>query len=149
MAQNKLSKELKNLQTEPVPQGEAGPKSDNLYEWEGIIRGPEGTAYEGGTFRFEMRFPAEYPFKPPKVNFLTKVLHPNITEEGKVCLDIVSDSWNPAVSIRQIILSLHTLLTDPNPSNPLRPEVAKLLSDDPAAFQEQVRQWVKDFASSP
>lgn len=113
MAQNKLSKELKNLQTEPVPQGEAGPKSDNLYEWEGIIRGPvffsvsfesiclpmiqmhslkirtgakkvsnltsrhvlqEGTAYEGGTFRFEMRFPAEYPFKPPKVNFLTKVI---------------------------------------------------------------------------
>jgi ubiquitin-protein ligase len=105
MAQNKLSKELKNLQTDPIPQGEAGPKSDNLYEWEGIIRGPvesnralfsfisndcctldfvqglifldhfqEGTAYEGGTFRFEMRFPAEYPFKPPKVNFLTKVM---------------------------------------------------------------------------
>lgn len=102
MAQNKLSKELKNLQTDPIPQGEAAPKSDNLYEWEGIIRGPvrlilieafydinsagsfviifvchlqEGTAYEGGTFRFEMRFPAEYPFKPPKVHFLTKVVH--------------------------------------------------------------------------
>ncbi|EKX42637.1 hypothetical protein GUITHDRAFT_39945, partial [Guillardia theta CCMP2712] len=101
----------------------AQPKGENIYEWEGFVNGPEGTPYEGGRFKFEMKFPAEYPFKPPKLNFTTKVLHPNITDDGKVCLDVISEGWNPAVSLRQIILSLHTLFTDPNPSNPLVPEV--------------------------
>mmetsp|Transcript_32101 Transcript_32101/g.65101 ORF Transcript_32101/g.65101 Transcript_32101/m.65101 type:complete len:148 (+) Transcript_32101:108-551(+) len=146
MAQNKLTKELKNLQTDPMPQGEAGPKAENMYEWEGVINGPEGTAYEGGKFRFELKFPAEYPFKPPKISFTTKVLHPNITPEGQVCLDLISQEWNPAVSVRQILLSLYTVFTDPNPANPLVPEVAKLLSEDREQFDAKVRQYVKDYA---
>eukprot|EP00960_Hanusia_phi_P030441 748626-Hanusia_phi.AAC.4 len=99
-------------------QGDAQPKGENIYEWEGFVNGPvclirirvhvahalgqEGTPYEGGRFKFEMKFPAEYPFKPPKLNFTTKVLHPNITDDGKVCLDIISEGWNPAVSLRQV-----------------------------------------------
>jgi len=146
MAQNKLSKELRGLRNDPIPQGDAQPKGENIYEWEGFVNGPEGTPYEGGRFKFEMKFPAEYPFKPPKLNFTTKVLHPNITDDGKVCLDVISEGWNPAVSLRQIILSLHTLFTDPNPSNPLVPEVAKLYADDREAFNAKVRQWVQDYA---
>jgi len=131
-----------------MEQGEAAPKGDNMYEWEGLINGPQGSPYEGGKFKFDLRFPAEYPFKPPKISFTTKVLHPNITDDGKVCLDLVAEAWNPAVSVKQIILSLHTLFTDPNPSNPLVPEVAKLLQEDRPAFEEKVKQFVKDHAMS-
>lgn len=147
MAQNKLNKELKNLRTDPMPQGDAAPKGEDMYSWEGFIIGPEGTPYEGGKFKFDLKFPAEYPFKPPKISFSTKVLHPNITDQGQICLDIVADAWNPAVSLRQIILSLHTLLTDPNPSNPLVPEVAKLFNEDRAAFEAKVREWVHEYGA--
>ena len=82
MAQNKLNKELKNLRTDPMPQGDAAPKGEDMYTWEGYIHGPEGTPYEGGKFKFDLKFPAEYPFKPPKINFSTKVLHPNITDQA-------------------------------------------------------------------
>lgn len=143
MAQNKLNKELKNLKSDPMPQGDAAPKRDDIYQWQGFIIGPEGTPYEGGKFVFDLKFPAEYPFKPPKITFSTKVLHPNITEQGQICLDLLADGWNPAVSLRQIILSLHTLFTDPNPSNPLVPEVGKLLNEDRPAFDAKVREWVK------
>eukprot|EP00918_Siedleckia_nematoides_P069714 GHVU01152026.1.p1 GENE.GHVU01152026.1~~GHVU01152026.1.p1 ORF type:complete len:152 (+),score=24.48 GHVU01152026.1:138-593(+) len=145
MAQNQLNKELKNLRADPIPQGDAAPKGEDMYSWEGFINGPEGTPYEGGKFKFDIKFPAEYPFKPPKINFSTKVLHPNITDQGQICLDLIADAWNPAVSLRQIILSLHTLLTDPNPSNPLVPEVAKLLQDDRPAFEAKVREWVQQY----
>eukprot|EP00802_Teleaulax_amphioxeia_P030628 Tamp_33322.p1 GENE.Tamp_33322~~Tamp_33322.p1 ORF type:complete len:152 (-),score=25.32 Tamp_33322:66-521(-) len=102
MAQNKLNKELKNLRADPIPQGDAAPKGEDMYSWEGFINGPEGTPYEGGKFKFDIKFPAEYPFKPPKINFSTKVLHPNITDQGQICLDLIADAWNPAVSLRQV-----------------------------------------------
>jgi ubiquitin-conjugating enzyme E2 D/E len=86
MAQNKLNKELKNLRTDPMPQGDAAPKGEDMYTWEGYIHGPEGTPYEGGKFKFDLKFPAEYPFKPPKINFSTKVLHPNITDQASAAI---------------------------------------------------------------
>ena len=39
----------------------------------------------------------------------------NISEKGNVCIDILKNNWSPALSIFKVVLSLSSLLTDPNP----------------------------------
>lgn len=64
--------------------------------------------YNKGAFRIEINFPAEYPFKPPKINFKTKIYHPNVDEKGQVCLPIISaENWKPATKTDQGRPSLH------------------------------------------
>ena len=81
----------------------AGPKGDNLYEWVSTILGPPGSAYEGGVFFLDIHFSPEYPFKPPKVTFRTRIYHCNINSQGVICLDILKDNWSPALTISKVI----------------------------------------------
>ncbi len=92
-----------------------------MFKWQGTIVGPEGTPYEGGVFYLNIQFPIDYPFRPPKINFVTKVYHPNINLDGSICLDILKDQWSPALTISKVLLSISSLLTDPNPESPLIP----------------------------
>lgn len=58
--------------------------------------------YDKGAFRIEIIFPTEYPFKPPKITFKTKIYHPNIDEKGQVCLPVISaENWKPATKTDQ------------------------------------------------
>jgi hypothetical protein len=53
----------------------------------GNIKGPEGTVYDGGIFYVDIIIPPQYPFEPPKMKFITKVFHPNISSQtGAICL---------------------------------------------------------------
>ena len=92
--------------------------------------GPEGSPYLGGVFKLNIIFPETYPFKPPKVQFVTKVYHCNVNSNGSICLDILKDQWSPALTISKVLLSISSLLTEPNPSDPLVPEIAQLLQAD-------------------
>ncbi|CAM9795732.1 unnamed protein product [Pylaiella littoralis] len=88
--------------------------------------GPDDSPYAGGVFFLNIHFPADYPFKPPKVNFTTRIYHCNINSNGGICLDILKDQWSPALTISKVLLSICSLLTDPNPDDPLVPEIAQV-----------------------
>ena len=125
MAARRLQREYIDVQNDPPANCSAGPVNDaDFFNWEAVIFGPEDSPYVGGVFHLSIRFPTDYPFKPPKVAFTTKVYHPNVNSNGAICLDILKDQWSPALTISKVLLSISSLLTDPNPDDPLVPEIA-------------------------
>ena len=88
-----------------------------------MISGPEKSPFEGGLFALDINFPNDYPFKPPKVRFETRICHPNVNSSGNICMDVLKDSWSPALTTSKVLLSITSLLCDPNPDDPLDPEV--------------------------
>ncbi|EGG08869.1 uncharacterized protein MELLADRAFT_47703 [Melampsora larici-populina 98AG31] len=147
----RINRELTELKKE-LPEGilSAGPKSDsNLFEWVGSIAGPVGSCYEGGVFHFNIILPHDYPFRPPKVSFQTKIYHPNINAEGGICLDILKNQWSPALKVLKVLLSISSLLTDPNPADPLVPDIARLYSSNRPLFETTAKEWVNLYARPP
>ncbi|KAI5074257.1 hypothetical protein GOP47_0010218 [Adiantum capillus-veneris] len=115
----RIQKELAEISMDPPANCSAGPKGDNLYEWVSTITGPSGSPYHGGVFFLDIIFPSDYPFKPPKVMFRTRIYHCNISANGQICLDILKDNWSPALTISNVLLSICSLMTDANPYDPL------------------------------
>ncbi|KAJ8500211.1 hypothetical protein OPV22_010763 [Ensete ventricosum] len=99
MASKRIQKELMDLQRDPPTSCSAGPVGEDLFQWQATIMGPADSPYAGGVFFVKIHFPPDYPFKPPKVNFQTKVYHPNINSNGSICLDILKEQWSPALTI--------------------------------------------------
>jgi ubiquitin-conjugating enzyme E2 D/E len=147
MSARRIQKELADLRGSPPENCSAGPISDtDLYSWEASIIGPKDSPYEGGVFLLTIFFPTDYPFKPPKVAFKTKIFHPNINSQGGICLDILKDQWSPALSIGKVLLSISSLLTDANPNDPLVPEIARLYVENRAEFDRTAREWTQTYA---
>ncbi|XP_067928138.1 ubiquitin-conjugating enzyme E2 R2-like [Watersipora subatra] len=127
-----LQMELKNIKEEPVEGFRVNLLTeDSLFAWEVAIFGPPGTLYEGGYFKAIMKFPSDYPYSPPTVKFVTKMWHPNVYENGDVCISILhppiadpqsgekpSERWNPTQNVRTILLSIISLLNEPNTFSP-------------------------------
>ena len=86
-----------DLGRDPPANCSAGPVGDDLFHWQATIMGPEDSPYSGGVFFLNIHFPADYPFKPPKVSFTTRIYHCNINANGGICLDILKDQWSPAL----------------------------------------------------
>jgi ubiquitin-conjugating enzyme E2 D/E len=143
----RLQKELLDMQKDDTPNLSAGPVNDNLFEWEAVILGPVGTPYEGGVFYLNISIPSNYPFKPPNVIFKTKIYHPNINSSGSICLDILKTQWSPALTISKILLSICSLLADPNPNDPLVPEIANLLKTNIEVYNQTAKEWTNIYAS--
>ncbi|CAL8084866.1 unnamed protein product [Calicophoron daubneyi] len=146
MAAKRITKELQDLGRDPPCQCSAGPVSNDLFHWQGTIMGPPDSAYEGGVFFVNIGFPSDYPFKPPKVSFTTRIYHPNINSDGSICLDILRNQWSPALTISKVLLSICSLLTDPNPDDPLVPEIARQYKSDPSKYAETAREWTRKYA---
>ena len=141
----RLEKELLEINTS-LENCSAGLRKDNIFEWYGLIFGPAKTVYEGGVFHLNIDFPTDYPFKPPKINFITKIYHPNISENGLICLDILKNQWSPALTINKVLLSLSSLLEDPNPLDPLSPEAASNYLHRREEFDKIAKDYVNRFA---
>lgn len=108
--------------------------------------GPSDSPYAGGVFFLAIHFPTDYPFKAPKVNFTTRIYHPNINSNGSICLDILRDQWSPALTISKVLLSICSMLTDPNPDDPLVPEIAHVYKTDRARYDATAREWTRKYA---
>ncbi|KAA0188675.1 hypothetical protein HAZT_HAZT006844 [Hyalella azteca] len=116
---------------------------NNILLWQGLIV-PECVPYNKGAFRIEVVFPAEYPFKPPKLTFKTKIYHPNVDEKGQVCLPIISaENWKPATKTDQVIDSLVQLVNEPEPEHPLRADLAEEYTKDRKKFIKNAEEFTK------
>ena len=146
-ATKRLLKELKDIQNSTTGEFTASlVKTDDPLKWKASICGPPGTPYEGGVFELTFNFPSSYPFQPPNARFVTKIFHPNISSSGSICLDILKDQWSPVLTVPKVLISILSLLDDPEPSDPLVPEIAELYINDRAAHDVQAREWTEMYA---
>ncbi|KAH7684718.1 Protein LET-70 [Aphelenchoides avenae] len=146
MALKRLQKEVQDLRLDPPPECTASPLGDDLFNWQATIEGPRKSSYEGGVFVLAMHFPADYPFKPPEVTFTTRIYHPNINIHGVFFLDVLGKMWSPALTISKVLLSISSLLCDPNPDEPLMPEIARIYTTDRERYNKLAREWTQRYA---
>ena len=122
--------------------------NNSLNHWKGYINGPSDTCYEGGIYQIDIQLPPEYPYKPPKMKFETRIWHPNISSQtGAICLDILKDEWSPALTIRTALLSLQALLCAPEPNDPQDAVVAGEYKSDLKLYKKHAKEWVEKYAS--
>ncbi|KAF9532421.1 ubiquitin-conjugating enzyme/RWD-like protein [Crepidotus variabilis] len=145
----RLSNELMTLMMSSSPGISAFPKHDgNLFEWAGTIEGPAETIYAGLTFKISISFPSNYPYVAPTIKFDTPCYHPNVDiTSGAICLDILQDKWSAVYSVQTILLSLQSLLGEPNNASPLNPDAAGLWSN-PTAFKSQLMKHFRPISDS-
>eukprot|EP00732_Lithocolla_globosa_P004289 Lithocolla_globosa_v1_NODE_3895_length_1556_cov_496.840107.p1 type:complete len:151 gc:universal NODE_3895_length_1556_cov_496.840107:964-1416(+) len=148
MALKRIQKELGDLTKDPPSSCSAGPVGDDLFHWQATIIGPPDSPYQGGVFFLSINFPTDYPFKPPKLNFTTRIYHPNINSNGSICLDILRDQWSPALTISKVLLSICSMLTDPNPDDPLVPEIAHCYKNDIQRYNATAKEWTRKYATN-
>ena len=144
----RLRMELDELMANPPTNCSAGIVDEDIYHWNATVMGPEGSPYEGGVFYLNIEFPMDYPFKPPKVVFLTKIYHCNINSSGGICLDILKEQWSPALTVAKILLSICSLLDDQNPQDPLMPDIANLFMQNKEEFNMVAREYTLLHASN-
>ncbi|CAH6421739.1 Ubiquitin-conjugating enzyme E2 [uncultured virus] len=147
--QKRLQRELKEVQQDPPSNCSAGLNDEDgsdLLHWKATIMGPQLTPYEGGIFNLNIVFTEKYPFNPPSIKFTTKVFHPNIDKSGHICLDILKSQWSPALSISRVLLSISSLLSDPNADDPLDADAARLYKVDKAAYELRAREYTQKYA---
>jgi len=143
-ARRRLIRDLKKMQADPPSGISAAPTKDDIMKWTAVMFGPVDTPWEGGTFQLEVTFSEEFPTKPPVVQFLTKMFHPNIYPDGKICLDILQNQWSPIYDIGSILTSIQSLLCDPNPNSPANSEASKLWSENRTEYNKRVMRCVED-----
>ncbi|EZF84370.1 hypothetical protein H110_04437 [Trichophyton rubrum MR1448] len=157
VAQKRLFHEYKLLSTSPPDGITAGPiTEDDMFLWEALIQGPEGTPFEGGVFAAELKFPKDYPLSPPSMRFLGNMWHPNIFENGNVCISILhppgddpnhyehaSERWSPIQSVEKILISVMSMLTEPNDESPANVEAAKMWRERRSDYEARVREEVR------
>lgn len=115
----------------------------DITTWEAMITGPENTAWEGGLFRMKLQFDKNFPIEPPTVRFLTPMFHPNIYVDGRVCMSILKSEWSPSLSIESLLVSIQSLLSDPNPKSAANGEAGVLFVEDPNAYYKRVMEYVE------
>lgn len=147
----RLKSEYQNLRKERKYLYFAKPKKSenglNLLEWECGIPGPDNSLYKNSYYRFTLKFTDKYPLQPPSVKFLNFVYHPNIYDNGSVCLDIIGHKWKPGLSILNILNGVSYLLSQPNPNSPANGTVCSVFCRNKKKYEENVRENIRLYHS--
>ncbi|KAK2181932.1 hypothetical protein NP493_376g03021 [Ridgeia piscesae] len=148
----RMKRELQQLEQSPPHGVSCWMKNDSIEQLEAQIVGPTGTPYEGGIFQLEIDVPERYPFEPPKIRFVTPVYHPNIDNAGRICLDSLKmppkGAWKPALNISTLLTSIHLLLSEANPDDPLMTDIATEFQSNRQLFEKHAREWTDKYAPS-
>ncbi|ODQ79966.1 hypothetical protein BABINDRAFT_36737 [Babjeviella inositovora NRRL Y-12698] len=145
---NTLPPNIVDLQpSKPSPDAEV-----DMHHWDCTISGPEDSPYEGGTWVLKIDVPPTYPTQPPKISFVTQIIHPNINfETGEICLSLLDASakdggWSPAWNLLNAAMAIVLLLTDPEPDSPLNIDAANLYRLDKRAYDSLINYYVHKLA---
>ena len=161
-AQRRLMRDLRDLTQNPVEGINAAPISpDNIFQCNAIRDGPDDSLVEDASFVLSLKFPQDYPNHPPEVKFVTKVFHPNICKsnfsppkkqnfsifffldmDGSICLDILQQRWSASLDVSTLLVSIRSLLTDPNPASPANSEAAMLYQNHRRDYERRVREYI-------
>ena len=114
---------------------------ENLWDWHVIIDGPEATPFFGGKFVVHLDFNENYPFKNPKVKFLTKIYHPNVSDKGEICMQAIESNWVPTRNANFVIEYLLTMIKAPEPENPQDNAIAELYKSNYNAWAATAAEW--------
>merc|ERR1712141_492835 len=109
--------------------------------------GPPGSPYKGGMFKLNINFPPDYPLKPPKLQFTTKIYHCNVNSNGAIKMHILEDQWSASHRVSTVLLSVFALLSDPDLKDPLVPEIAQMYLDDKVQHDQIAREWTQKYAT--
>uniref|UniRef100_A0AC34RAJ8 UBC core domain-containing protein n=1 Tax=Panagrolaimus sp. JU765 TaxID=591449 RepID=A0AC34RAJ8_9BILA len=139
----RLMRDFKKLQEDPPPGISGAPSEANILIWEAVIVGPPDTPFEDGTFKLKLEFSEEYPNKPPVVKFLSKMFHPNIYNDGSICLDILQNRWSPTYDVSAVLTSVQSLLDEPNPNSPANAIAAEMYQSNRREYERRVQETVE------
>lgn len=152
LAKGRLVQERKQWRRDKPFGFHARPESNadgsvNMMKWKCYIPGKQDTEWEGGYFPLTMEFCSEYPAKPPKCKFPAAFYHPNIYPSGTVCLSILNEEegWRPSITIKQILLGIYDLMTDPNPLSPAQSEAYMHFQDNKIKYAKLVQEQAKRY----
>ncbi|GAB5356311.1 hypothetical protein AAMO2058_000279900 [Amorphochlora amoebiformis] len=150
MAAKQLLKEYQAFEAAESEEFEVSNPNDdgNILKWEVMIFGPADGPYEDGMFFVEIEFPDTYPEHPPKkVVMKTKVYHPNIDSQGRICLGEIKEAWNNKMNVKTIIDHMLQLFKHPDPADAINADVAKIMNDKPEEFQKTAKEWTEKYAT--
>ncbi|KAJ1918284.1 ubiquitin conjugating enzyme Ubc7/UbcP3 [Mycoemilia scoparia] len=153
LAVKRLMKEYRDLAKNPPEGIKAGPRSeDDLFLWDASISGPEGTPFEGGTLKAELKFPTDYPLSPPTMRFTCPMFHPNVYKNGYVCISILhapgddphqyedsSERWSPVQSVEKILLSVLSMIAEPNTESSANVDASVMWRDNREEYNRVTR----------
>ncbi|EFA06125.1 Ubiquitin-conjugating enzyme E2 N-like Protein [Tribolium castaneum] len=151
MQHQRLSRELAKISNSPPVGISVSPKDDKLNVLEAQIVGPDNTPYKNGIFKVEILIPEKYPFIPPSIKFITKVYHPNIDDNGRICLDLIKmppkGNWRPTIGLEGLLIAIRMLLETPNPEDPLMAEIAEEYRNMNSEFVKKAQLFTQKYAS--
>lgn len=141
-------REMSLLSKDPPPGVAAyAPDPADMTSLRAQIAGPEGSPFESGVFLVTVHVTGRYPFEPPRCRFLTPLYHPNVDAGGRICLDTLKSppagSWSPAVSLPSLLLSIRSLMAEPNPDDGLVPDISELYKRNPAEWRREAQRRTK------
>lgn len=147
----RIAKEIRNFENKPPWGITCKPcEEDKNDVLQFTLQGPKGSPYENGSFKLTVTIPQKYPLEPPLVKFTTPVYHPNIDKGGRICMDILkmppTGAWLPTITLETLLVSLQTLMANPNPDDPLMMEIANEYKYNRDSYIDNARRHTEKYA---